>query len=274
MLRGVVLIGWLVGCYSPQPAVGVPCGPGGACPSGQTCGADDRCGDDRGDLDAAFDDASPEPDALGTDAPPAAVAPTVRGVAMADGTTTRTRIAAPDGTVAGDLVIAHLNADGTRASQIDAPPSWVRITPNPTQTAFASVLLVHFATAADEQYEFTFPNTANNVHLVTVTNVSTTDPLDGVDTRSGSADLPPTAPSLTTVRPDTLLLTFFARDLVPAPMDAPTSMTLVYQQYTGELSVMAASDPRPTAGPTGARTAVTANEDGPWVTYAVAIAPP
>ncbi|HTL36120.1 MAG TPA: hypothetical protein VL326_23475, partial [Kofleriaceae bacterium] len=36
-MRGVVVVGMLAGCYSPQPHAGAPCPDGVSCPTGLVC---------------------------------------------------------------------------------------------------------------------------------------------------------------------------------------------------------------------------------------------
>lgn len=56
--RAAIVVLWVTAaCYSPNPATGVPCGPGGACPAGLSCSSDNVCGG--GPIDVDHDAAPP-----------------------------------------------------------------------------------------------------------------------------------------------------------------------------------------------------------------------
>jgi hypothetical protein len=270
-----VVLAYLAGCYDPVAAPNVPCGPGGACPSEQTCDPSGVCVAPGTESDAppiAADAAEPDaaPDARIT------VAPQLRSFVAVDGNSMSTTIMSPAGTVPGDLLVAHVNCDGCEpATDIPTPPGWVRlIDRDGAQDTFVVVIFHRFAIADSESFTFTFPNNLNFIHLLAFSGVDPASPVDAFDGNALTDTSQPTAPSITTSQPRTLLVALFTLDLSNDTFKDIAGMTELYDEFTGQLQVSASIAEAPTAGPTGDRVAVRDGTDpGPTINFAIALAP-
>ena len=283
-LLAVSVVLW-AGCYDPNAAAGIPCGPGSACPTGQTCNASNVCvlpgapsdGPNPNDAEPPLD-ASEGADASGIDAPidsalPQAV-PRLRGFTTADGNSTSTSIASPATTQVGDLLLAHVTDDGVMANTIPTPQGWTRLVANSgVQDAFASVIFYRYASNPNATYTFAFPNALNYIHLMAFDDVAATAPIDVHATASFADTQPPSAPSITTTRDSTLFLAIYTLDLSQGPFDDVPGMTEIFETNTGQLLVMAAFERRLMAGPTGDRVATIGNDPGPSISFSLALAP-
>jgi hypothetical protein len=275
----------LTGCYNPTPATNAPCGPNGECPSGQLCNPEGRCTLDGtgGSLDAANPDDAANPtidarvDAM-PDAPAATtVPPSLRAQIAADGSTTTTNISSPSGTQVGDFLLAHVVCDAaTGDALIPTPTGWTRaLSIHNTNNDFVSVVFYRFAVATSESFTFTFPDAFNYIELMAFSGVKTATPIDASNIVAVTDEtIQPTAPSITTTQPNTLLVTLYTLDVSNDTFVAPTGMTQIYDLFTGELSIGAYTLPVPTASATGARIAQRTGTDlGPTINASIALAP-
>ncbi len=270
---GTVVIAFSVGCYNPTPAPGIPCGPGGACPTGQTCDVTGVCLADGTGTDAR----SLPVDSAALDAPGDAyvrVAPQLRAVSAVDGTTTTTTIMSPPGTVAGDLLLAHVADDGPlTASEVLTPAGWVRVIDRAAvQDRFVGLVFYRFAAASSEIFTFTFPNDANSIHLMGFAGVDPSNPIAASDAAALTDTSQPTAPSITAPAL-ALLVTLYSLDLSTDTFLPIAGMTELYDELNGGLQVSGSIAAIPTAGPTGARVATRSGTNiGPTINFAIALA--
>jgi len=276
---GTAVLAFGVGCYNPTPATGIPCGPGEACPNGQTCDVTGLCVADgtgtdapRLPVDSAGSDA-----AAAIDAPVDAsvrVAPQLRAVSAVDGLTTTTTIMSPPGTIAGDLLLAHVADDGPlSASEVPTPAGWVRVIDRAAvQDRFVGLVFYRFAAASSESFTFTFPNDANSIHLMGFVGVDPSNPIAASDAAALPDTSQPTAPSITAPAL-AMLVTLYSLDLSTDTFLPIAGMTELYDELNGGLQVSGSIAAIPTAGPTGARVATRSGTNiGPTINFAIALA--
>jgi hypothetical protein len=283
-----VVLAAFAGCYNPTPALNAPCGPNGECPTGLKCNPDNRCTPDGSsgsvdapmtptDADIPIDSAAVVIDAR-PDAPvTTTVAPSLRAHVAADGSTTTTNISSPAGTQVGDLLLAHVVCDATTSDTlIPTPAGWTRaLSIHNTNNDFVSVVFYRFAVATSESFTFTFTETYNYIELMAFSGVKTAMPIDASNIVAVTDDtIQPTAPSITTTQPNTLLVTLYTLDVSTDTFVTPTGMTPIYDLFTGELSIGSYTLPVSTASATGTKIAQRTGTDiGPTINASIALAP-
>lgn len=274
-LRCVVL---LVGCYNPTVGDGIACGVGDVCPTGQSC-VDGVCtkGGSSVDIDASTgSDGASNPDAA-IDAmkmidAPSVTAPQFVGFSFVDAAGTSATVQVPAGVADGDLLLAHVSCDLASPPNINEPSGWTLIIERDgvQNQHYAGVLYRRSAGAAS--YNWTFPNAYGAVYMMAFRNVDMTTPIDVSDAAVNNDSVVPTAPSVTTTQPQTMLVVMLTQDLSNGPFTPVANMTEVYNQFTDELMMLGAYQPIALPGPTGTRTAA-ANDIGPTVGFSIALAP-
>lgn len=263
----------LIGCYHPTVATDVPCGPNGTCPSGQRCNDDNRCTLDPDSIDASVLRDAAVVDARADSPADANVnLPRFRAHSFVDGDTTTTTIQVPSDVVAGDLLIAHVSVDLTTAANVQAPAGWTKlIDRDGVSDPHVASIFYRYATAGTTSYTWTFPTVYNSIALTAFYNVRSS-PFDAFDAKTMNDTVPPTAPSITTTVPNTLLLVMMTHDFGTGPFAMIPNMTQVYSTFTGNLYVHGAYARVLTAGPTGDRSTTTP-DPGLTIGISVALAP-
>lgn len=262
------------GCYDPAPAAGVMCSETGQCPTGQECDRSrDVCVVTGSPVDAPF-----AVDAMidaQIDAPidAAAIAPQLRSYSTADNGDMTMTVPSPPGVAVGDLLLAHVSSDAAGTGDIPTPSGWTRVIGQNGDNAHCTLAYYRWATDPTASYTFTFINTYGAIRLMAFTGVHPTDPIDVFTSSNKPESTTPTAASVTTTTADTLLVTLFVTDVSSVAMDLVPNMTTVYTDFTGQLAVLAAIEPRPMAGATGIRQTST-TDAGPSSTITLALAPP
>jgi hypothetical protein len=234
-------------------------------------------------LDGTAEDARESADDAAVDAPVdaardafVAVPLAFRAVAAADGSTTSTTIASPAGTKVGDLLLAHVVDDGPAdESTIPTPAGWTRVVGgHAAQDRFIVVVFYRYAAAASESFTFTFPDGLNYIALMAFAGAHSPMPVDASNIDSLTDTSQPTAPSVTTTQPGTLLVTMYTMDLSADTFQTVPGMTEIYDTPTGQLQIGADYELLASAGASGTKVAQRSGTDiGPTINATVALAP-
>ncbi len=174
-----------------------------------------------------------------------------RAATTAAGTGSLT-LAAPPGTVAGDLLLAQVSHVYTTAA-LTAPPSWTLVRRDSGSTALTSALYRRTAVAGEPSATFTFP-TGSGVAMVggvaAYSGVSRTDPVDASAGVSGYGGVAVT-PAVTTSTANTVLVRFIANASEAYP--APPGTTPRWQHTSAAGGISAGDEPFAGPGTTASR---------------------
>lgn len=224
-------------------------------------------------LDAPASDSA---DAFVFDVPPDGLPisgpPQFRSASGANAGTTTMAVAAPPGVVVGDLLLAHVSADGAVHTDIATPAGWTKIGARNGDSAHFISAYYRYATDPTAAYPWVFPNTSGAIRLMAFSSVDPMTPIDAFDTNALTMAEAPRAPGITTTQPDTMMVVMLTQDLSGVPLGPVPAMTPIYSEDVGALNMLGAYTPRPTAGATGPRTATT-SDPGPSTAISVALAP-
>ena len=190
--------------------------------------------------------------------------------------TTTLVLPTPAGVVSGDVLLAGISVRGKPT--ITAPSGWSLAVSNENGTAIKQAVYVHVATASEPgNVTWTFSKAGSAAGgIVAYMGVDAATPVDAAAGQSNGTSATITAPSVTTTVADDMLVGFFGTsrtsDIAPAASlseryDMTVSTALKYK-----ISTEAADESRPSAGPTGTRTA-TANGASQNVGQLVALKP-
>ncbi|HTL38391.1 MAG TPA: hypothetical protein VL326_34915, partial [Kofleriaceae bacterium] len=198
----------------------------------------------------------------------------------ADGSTGTTTIMSPAGTQVGDLLLAHVVDDGpTDEATVPTPAGWTRVVAgHANQDQFVVVVFYRFAAATSETFTFTFTDASfaglNYIELMAFSGVSQTAPVNASNINALTDASQPTAPSVTTTKANTMLVTMYAMDLSADTFQTVTGMTEIYDQATGQLQIAADRAIVAATGATGTKVATRSGTDiGPTINATVALAP-
>ncbi len=174
-------------------------------------------------------------------------------------------LAAPPGTVAGDLLLAQVSHVHTTAA-LTAPPSWTLVRRDSGSTALTSALYRRTAVAGEPSATFTFP-AGSGVAMIggvaAYSGVSRTDPVDASAGVSGYGGVAVT-PAVTTSTANTVLVRFIANASEVYP--APPGTTQRWQHVSAAGGISAGDEPF--AGP---GTAASRNSPSPSGTSAYGV---
>jgi hypothetical protein len=224
-------------------------------------------------VDAAAADA--REDAM-NDAPLAMGPPMFRSFVAADGATANTGMMSPPGTQIGDLLLAHVVDDGPEdPALLLTPAGWTRVVDaKAVQDRFIVAVFYRFAAASSETFTFTPTDASSYVELMAFSGVHATLPIDASNISALTDASQPTAPSVTTTKANTMLVTMYAMDLSADTFQPVPGMTEIYDQATGSLQVGGSYSALAAAGATGTKVAQRSGADiGPTINATVALSP-
>ncbi len=194
----------------------------------------------------------------------------LRSVSTGSGTTSVT-LPTPSGTVAGDVLVAHISHRDP-ASSVIPPTGWNAIGTEVIGDQIASSLFLKVATGPESAgATFSRPTGSGQMAagMAAYSGIDTTHPVDAHGGTSGLA-APARTPSVTTTRANTVLLHFVTQrgDTIAAPDQ--TSPLWSYSSGTGSVHVgiAAGSESVAATGPTPARSFTVTNS---WLARTVAL---
>jgi hypothetical protein len=201
-------------------------------------------------------------------------APVIQYQTNLTGSGTTVGFSKPTGTTVGDLLIAHIGADNDY--NITPPAGWTKTrddykNSSPYQESW---VLYHIAGASEPgTYNITFGGSQGfTAVLLRITGVDTRSPLDTVTGIQAASSTSLTAPGLTTVANNVLLLAFFTVR-AQVTVTPPAGMTELYDFQAGTtVTAEVAQQTISTAGATGNRTA-TASSAGLYIAQLLAVRP-
>lgn len=199
-----------------------------------------------------------------------AAVPTVVGSHSAAKATT-VDLQVPAAAAAGDLLIAHLVNDNTSST----PAGWSLLHDVTDPANLQSRLYQRVATPSDPGTTHSFTVTGNKSAGSLVVVRGATGPValaDAAGTANGST-VNVVAPSLTSTRANTLLLTFHGVKQAGVTFSTPAGMTEVYDFGPSGVSLAGDREARASAGATGTRTAV-ASASATAIGQSVLVLPP
>ena len=194
----------------------------------------------------------------------------LRGSSTGSGTTSVT-LPTPSGTVAGDVLVAHV-AHRDPASSVIPPAGWNTIGTDAVGDQIAASLFWKVVTGSEPAgATFSRPTGGGQMAagMAAYSGIDTTHPVDAHAGTSGLA-APAKTPSVTTTKPNTVLLHFVTQrgDTIAAPDQ--TSPLWSYLSGTGSVHVgiAAGSESVAATGPTVARSLTVVNS---WLARSVAL---
>ena len=182
----------------------------------------------------------------------------------------------PAGTIPGNLLIVGLMFEKGTGAQASAPAGWTLILRTNKSNNVGMATYYKIATAS-EPSSYTFALTSSpkwSIGISRIEGADPTNPIDTFDGASGGQSLNATAPTVTTHFCNTLVLAYFSNKK-DASWTPPAGTTELYDRpniQQGLTSNMLAYYPRPSAGATGAKTAIASISDY-WVAQQIAIRP-
>ena len=174
-----------------------------------------------------------------------------------NGTATTLQLARPVGVTSGDFLIAAIAVQGNQA--ITAPSGWTQIQNDVSGSALRQVLFYRFATAS-EPTSYTWALGASRAAAGAMTayrGVDTTQPIDVSNGQANASSTSITAPTVTTIVIDTLLVGAFGTATNPTvtPAAGMIEQSEILTTGKNKLAIEVADQIRAAAGSTGARVA-------------------
>ncbi|MCA1628230.1 MAG: fibronectin type III domain-containing protein, partial [Acidobacteria bacterium] len=203
-----------------------------------------------------------------------------RGASTANpGNSSSITMAKPTAVVSGDVMVAAIWIKGgsTEIGTITPPPGWTLVRNENYYNLDALVTYYKVATSSEPAgYTWSFSTSPGLLGgIVAYSGVNQTTPIDasaGDQSFYGSTSVP--APSVTTTVANTHMISFFAY-YDPGSFTPPAGMTERFDisNSVSFMSFSADDESRPSAGPTGTRTAVASGEANHWITQTIALKP-
>ncbi len=207
----------------------------------------------------------------------------------AGATATTLVIAKPTGTVEGDFLIAQITVKGLAAGAITPPTGWCTAgdacsisTNAPARTngtGISQAVYYKFAGASEPAtYTWTFPSSLRaSGGIISYQGVDVTQPFDVASTSATNASTTPTATGVTTVTPQTKIVSFFGVNISTtfgAPATAGTEQYDVRNGTSGGAIGPSSSGydtTQATAGATGTKSVTATSAE--WIAHLVALRP-
>jgi len=203
-----------------------------------------------------------------------------RGASTANpGNSSSITMAKPTAVVSGDVMVAAIWIKGgsTEIGTITPPPGWTLVRNENYYNLDALVTYYKVATSSEPAgYTWSFSTSPGLLGgIVAYSGVNQTTPVDrsaGDQSFYGSTSVP--APSVTTTVANTRMISFFAY-YDPGSFMPPAGMTERFDisNSVSFMSFSADDESRPSAGPTGTRTAVASGAANHWITQTIALKP-
>src|SRR6266404_3471303 len=186
-------------------------------------------------------------------------------------------ISKPAGVVAGDVLVASVDAAGGSGTTITAPSGWTLIRRDDSGTTLAMATYYKVA-GSSEPASYSWGLGSSNVGagggIIAYANVDTGAPLNASGGQVNSSSASVTAPSITTTVPNTMLVGFFGI-ASQSSFTAPSGMMERYGVSSGgstKVSSEGADVAQPAAGASGTKVA-TASSAAVNIGHLVALAP-
>jgi MSHA biogenesis protein MshQ len=176
--------------------------------------------------------------------------------------TTSVSVAKPTGLASGDVMLAFVatRGNGVFPTPITAPSGWTQVLTDNNGTSISTTIFSKVATASEAaQYAFTIGSNARAAGaIVAFRGVDNTTPVNVSGSQTNAASTTYTAPSVTTTKANTMLVSFFAATNGNGSVSTATGMTQAFAAGTTAASsgvvIGSSYATQATAGASGTKT--------------------